>query len=166
MVQGALTPDSYGVFKPLHGHRGITPIIEKQHGAALRKMVYAGHGRETTRIVPTTRHERRKFVLSDAEILKLAGWARDIERHYRRPMDIEWAKDGVTGELYIVQARPETVQSRHSHGLRRYALKTDARPLVTGLAVGEAIASGPVYKLRGPHEAARSEEHTSELQSH
>src|SRR3546814_8937759 len=93
---------------------GNGPIMEKELGGKARRMVYGEGGSHRTRIVETTAQERRAFVLDNADILQLARWAVAIEDHYQRPMDMEWAKDGETGELYIVQARPETVQAQSS----------------------------------------------------
>ena len=111
VVQGAVDPDEYQVFKPLLANKKLSPIIEKKRGEKAIKMIYA-EGEKPTRNVPTSKAERAAFVLADAEILELARWAVTIEEHYGCPMDMEWAKDGETGEMFIVQARPETVQSR------------------------------------------------------
>ena len=119
VVQGAVDPDEYQVFKPLLDAAELAPIIEKKLGAKAQKMIYAADGEHPTRNVPTSKREREAFVLSDEEILRLARWAALIERHYGCPMDMEWAKDGETGEMFIVQARPETVQSRRE--ARRFA---------------------------------------------
>src|SRR5271154_4822781 len=113
VVQGAVNPDEYQVYKPLLANADLVPIIEKKRGEKAVKMVY-GDEQVPTRNVPTSKAERDTFVLSDEEILKLARWACTIERHYGCPMDMEWAKDGITGELFIVQARPETVHSAKS----------------------------------------------------
>jgi len=145
VVQGTVTPDEYTVFKPLLKKDGRVPIVGKTVGAKEKKMIYAGGGSATTRNVDTSREERRGLVLEDDEILQLARWAATIEDHYGKPMDIEWAKDGPSGELYIVQARPETVQSQKAAGrLKKYRLKEDGRRRVTGLAIGQAIAAGKV----------------------
>ncbi len=121
VVQGSVNPDKYLVFKPLltedAAAQGISPIIEKSLGAKERKMVYSRGGHARTRTVDTSDAERQAFVLADAEILALARWAVSVEEHYGRPMDMEWARDGETGELFMVQARPETVQS-HKTGSR------------------------------------------------
>ena len=145
VVQGTVTPDEYTVFKPLLKKDARVPIVGKTVGAKEKKMIYAGGGSATTRNVDTSREERRGLVLEDDEILQLARWAATIEDHYGKPMDIEWAKDGPSGELYIVQARPETVQSQKAAGrLKKYRLKEDGRRLVSGLAIGQAIAAGKV----------------------
>src|SRR3546814_9646891 len=114
VVQGSVNPDKYMVFKPLLQTDGACPIIEKTRGGKALKMVYAEGGSRRTRIVDTSAAERESFVLDDEDILQLARWAVLIEQHYSRPMDMEWAKHGETGELYIVQARPETVQATGS----------------------------------------------------
>ncbi len=145
VVQGAVSPDEYEVYKPFLGKPGLKPIIEKAMGAKEIKMIYAsGHG-QTTRNVKTSKAERACFVLSDDEILQLAQMAATIETHYGCPMDMEWARDGEGGPLYIVQARPETVQSRAGRGLlKSYDVTHPGKTLVTGLSVGEAAATGRV----------------------
>ncbi|MCO8145496.1 phosphoenolpyruvate synthase [Rhodovulum tesquicola] len=144
VVQGAVTPDEYQVYKPFLDRPGVVPILEKGLGAKEKKMIY-GTGGQTTRNVPTSKAERGRFVLSDAEILDLARMAVTIERHYGMPMDMEWARDGETGELFIVQARPETVQSRaDAAGFRSYSVHDKGKTLLTGLSVGAAVATGPV----------------------
>ncbi|MFD1104642.1 phosphoenolpyruvate synthase [Sphingobium olei] len=143
VVQGSVDPDKYVVFKPLLEVHGALPIIEKELGAKATRMVYAEGGSRRTRIEDTTSDERAAFVLSDEDIIQLARWAAAIERHYERPMDMEWAKDGETGKLYIVQARPETVQAQTSRtSFRHYRLKAKGAPIATGAAVGNAIAVG------------------------
>jgi len=155
VVKGTITPDSYMVFKDLLKRPRLTPIVEKSRGGAITKMVY-GQGRDgLTKIVSTSGRERNSFVLSDREILTLARWAVAIEAHYGTPMDIEWAKDGVSKRLYILQARPETVQSHASTTLASYHLMRAGRLVASGLAVGRGVAVGPVVRLRDPKEAAR-----------
>ncbi len=142
VVQGTVTPDEYVVFKPFARETGLKPIIDKIVGQKESKVVYASGGETAT--VDTTEAEQRAYVLDDAEILQLARWAVDIEDHYGVAMDMEWAKDGEDGLLYMVQARPETVQSRReAASLKAYNLKQRGKLLVTGLSVGEAIAAGP-----------------------
>ena len=144
VVQGTVDPDEYQVFKPLLDRTGATPIIEKKLGAKTIKMVYAP-GEHPTRNVPTSKRERSRYVLSDREILDLARWAVTIESHYSCPMDMEWARDGITGEMFIVQARPETVQSRRVAGLlHTYQVTKKGATLVSGIAIGDAAVSGPV----------------------
>ncbi len=158
VVQGIVDPDEYHVFKPLLGDETVRPIVAKSLGAKARKMVYATADGESADLVDTSDDERARFVLSDDEILHLARWATEIERHYGRPMDIEWAKDGETDELYIVQARPETVQSqRGSASLRSYRLQGSGKKLVSGLAVGASIATGKVCRLESADEIERFE---------
>jgi pyruvate,water dikinase len=158
VVQGEVDPDEYAVFKPLLAQSEFSPIVEKTLGAKEEKIVYAASGRGVTLRRKTSKKEQTSFVLSDRDILKLARWAVAIERHYGRPMDMEWARDGETGELFIVQARPETVQSRReASSLKTHALRKRGRVLLQGLAIGEAIAAGKVCKLKSPSEAARFE---------
>ena len=159
VVQGTVTPDEYMVFKPLLKNRDLAPIVDKRLGQKEKKMVYAGGGSATTRNVDTPREERRRLVLTDDEILQLARWACTIEDHYGKPMDIEWAKDGRSGELVIVQARPETVESQKAAGkLKQYRLEEEGRTLVSGLAIGQAIAAGKVNLIRSAEEIDRFEE--------
>jgi pyruvate,water dikinase len=144
VVQGAVDPDEYVVFKPFLGNPALTPIIEKARGEKAIKMIYAA-GERQTRNVPTSKAERAAFVLSDAEILKLARWATTIEKHYGCPMDMEWARDGVTDEIFIVQARPETVQSRRTEGeMRSFTISQKGRTLASGIAIGDAVVTGQV----------------------
>jgi pyruvate, water dikinase len=158
VVQGMVEPDEYMSFKPLLSDAKAAPIIEKRLGTKAKKIVYAAGGQQATRTISTPRKERERFVLTDEEVLKLSRWAVAIESHYGRPMDIEWAKDGGTSELFIVQARPETVQSRREAGsLKTYSLKRKGGLLLEGLAVGEAIATGKVCRLSSPSEMAKFE---------
>ena len=146
IVQGSVDPDEYRVFKPLLA-AGARPVIERKRGSKQRKLVY-GRGRATTRLVQTRPAERSQLTLADDEILTLARWAVQIEAHYGKPMDMEWAKDGRTGELFILQARPETVQARrHGAELRTYTLKRKGRALLSGAAVGAAVATGAVCRI-------------------
>jgi len=155
VVQGTVDPDEYEVFKPLLANSKLTPIIEKKLGAKAQKMIYAV-GETPTHNVPTSKAERASFVLSDAEILRLARWATTIEQHYGRPMDMEWAKDGPSGEIYIVQARPETVQSRRTAGeVHSYTIKSRGERLVTGLSVGDAVVSGKVCLIEDVKDIGR-----------
>ena len=144
VVQGAVTPDEYQVYKPFLGKKRLRPILERKLGAKEIKMIYSGPGdARPVRNVPTSRAERGRFVLTDDEVLDLARQADTIEKHYGQPMDMEWAKDGITGELFIVQARPETVQSRAQAGaLKSFTIGRHGAPLVTGISVGEQIATG------------------------
>jgi pyruvate,water dikinase len=149
VVQGIVDPDQYMVFKPLLGN-GARPLIEKRLGGKSEKIVYGRSRAERTRTVRTRPVERRAFVISDDEALQLARWAARIEAHYGKPMDIEWAKDGATGELFILQARPETVQAaRSGTELQIYHLREKGDTLVSGAAIGTAVASGRARIIRG-----------------
>ncbi len=156
VVQGAVDPDSYQVFKPLLGDTLLKPIVEKRLGGKAQKMIYTQDGDRPIRNVPTSRTEREAYVLSDDDVLTLARWACTIEAHYGCPMDIEWAKDGQSGKLFIVQARPETVQSRRSTGeYRTYRIKAKGRKLVTGLSIGEAVVTGRVCLIESARDIDR-----------
>jgi pyruvate,water dikinase len=149
VVSGQVDPDEYLVFKPHLKDPALNPVLRAAVGPKRRKTVYAEHG--LTGTVDTTPGERAALVLTDAEVRQLAHWAVAVEEHYGCPMDLEWAKDGLTGELFVVQARPETVQSRRSAAvLRRFRLTGSGERLVDGIAVGEAIGAGPVCRLDGP----------------
>jgi pyruvate, water dikinase len=143
VVQGTVTPDEYSVFKPLLDNMNLKPIIEKNLGAKEKKMIYAVGGTKSTKNIDTPEWQRLQYVLDDEEILTLGRWSKIIEDHYQRPMDMEWAKDGESQELFIVQARPETVQSQKiAASMKSYELKEKGRKLLTGLAIGEAISAG------------------------
>jgi pyruvate,water dikinase len=149
IVQGAVNPDEYYVFKPTF-EKGCKAIIRKTLGEKKIKMVYGmGDSKVLTRNIEVPEADRRRFSVSDEEILTLSGCALAIEKHYSKkagkpqPMDIEWAKDGITGDLFIVQARPETVQSQKAMDiLETYRLEKKGSVLVIGKSVGEKIASG------------------------
>jgi pyruvate, water dikinase len=154
VVQGTADPDEYHVFKPLLGNPGLRPIIEKRLGAKEQKMVYAAKG--SSELAQTSAEERATFVLSDDEVLTLARWACEIEAHYGLPMDIEWAKDGETGALFIVQARPETVQARRGGGrIETYRIAGAGKLLVTGTSVGDAAAAGEAHLIESPKDGDR-----------
>ncbi|MFD8478123.1 phosphoenolpyruvate synthase [Kitasatospora sp. NPDC059673] len=155
VVGGQVDPDEYLLDKPLlDGGAARTPLLRATVGAKRRKAVYDEHG--STRIVDTTAGERTARVLDDTDLDTLGRWAVAVERHYGCPMDLEWAKDGRTGELFLVQARPETVQSRRAGAvLRHYRLTGTGERLVDGLAVGQAVGHGPVCALSAPGEIAR-----------
>jgi pyruvate,water dikinase len=159
VVQGTVTPDTYRVFKPLLARDGARPIVGKTLGDKQRKLVYARGGKQTTREVDTKRAEQRRYVLTDDEILALARWAVAIERHYDQPMDMEWAKDGETDELFVVQARPETVQSqKESRFLKTYSLQESGTVIAEGVAIGQAIAAGPAFLIDSPDQMDRFED--------
>ena len=148
VVQGAVNPDEYLVFKPTL-REGFRAILNKRLGTKAIKMVYESGG--ATKNVPVPQQQQQQFALTDDEILQLAQWAVIIEDHYSQvrgsytPMDIEWAKDGITQSLYIVQARPETVESqKFGNLLHSYQLQERGKVLVTGRAVGQAIGQGNV----------------------
>ena len=159
VVQGSVTPDEYVVFKPPLADDSLRPIIGKSLGDKEKKMIYARGGSQPTKTVETSRRERLDYVLSDDEILQLARWACVIEDHYGKPMDIEWARDGQSGNLYVVQARPETVQSRKQSGsLKQYRLKEEGREILSGLAIGEAIAAAKACRIESADDIDRFEE--------
>jgi len=148
IVQGLIDPDEYEVFKPLLDRDSFAPIIHKRCGGKAQKLLYSDKGGRPVELVETSPEERAALVLNDNDILTLARWAVAIERHYGQPMDMEWAKDGETGELFIVQARPETVQARREAGhMRSYRLKQSGKRLVEGAAIGDAIAAGKVCRI-------------------
>lgn len=156
VVQGAVDPDEYVVFKPLLSEAPLVPIIEKKVGEKAQKMIYTQDSDHPTRNVPTSKAERFAFALKDEDILTLARWACVIEKHYGCAMDMEWARDGETGELFIVQARPETVQSRkESSALKSYRIKSKGRKLLSGLSIGEAVVAGRVCLIESPCEIGR-----------
>ncbi|MDC5820577.1 phosphoenolpyruvate synthase [Vibrio europaeus] len=146
VVQGAVNPDEFYVHKPML-EAGHYPIVKKTFGSKLIKMIYSTNqeiGKQVD-IIDTSEQERQTFSLNDEELKELAKQAMIIEKHYQRPMDIEWAKDGIDGKLYIVQARPETVCSQSEQNvIERYELNNKADVLVEGRAIGQRIGSGPV----------------------
>ena len=151
VVQGIVNPDQFYVFKPTL-RNGFKPIVEKKIGAKEKKLIYkeGGTGTEQKEV---TAEERGRLVLSDDEVLTLAKWTCVIEEYYGRPMDIEWAKDGITNELFIVQARPETVHSQKSLTLlRTYVLEQKGKLLLKGEAVGTKIGQGEVSLIEDPQE--------------
>jgi pyruvate,water dikinase len=154
VVQGIVDPDQFYVFKPAL-KEGFRPILEKKLGRKHKKLVYMRHGSGAEQ-KKTKVEEQKKFALSDDEILTLARWACVIEEHYGVPMDIEWAKDGDTGELFIVQARPETVHSRRDLAiLRTYVLEQKGKLLLRGEPVGTKIGQGEVCVIEDATEIQR-----------
>jgi pyruvate,water dikinase len=160
VVQGVVTPDEYCVFKPTL-RAGYRPILHKVVGSKEFKLVYDVGGGKGVKNVPVSPGDRTRFAVDDEEILTLARWACTVEDHYsaRRglptPMDMEWAKDGLTGELFVVQARPETVQAhRRRDVLETYRLKARGPVLARGRSVGEKIAAGPVHVIRSAQQLA------------
>ncbi|MEX2465707.1 MAG: phosphoenolpyruvate synthase [Gemmatimonadota bacterium] len=153
VVGGLVNPDRFLVFKPLLEEDGCVPIIEKRLGEKEVKIVYGAEDEGGVDEVDVAEEDRQRFVLDDDEVLQLARWGVVIEDHYDRPMDIEWAKDGEDGKLYIVQARPETVESqKEGAGLTIYELKEEGTVRVRGAAIGSAIASGEAIRLDSPDE--------------
>ena len=158
VVQGKVTPDSYLIFKPTL-NQGFRSIVKKSIGSKENKMIYTSTSSvqvhdvtKSVKEIKVAPKERNIFVLNNEEILTLSRWALEIEKHYTEkagkemPMDMEWAKDGITGELFIVQARPETVQSEKKHNsITEYKLTTKEEPIVVGIAVGTKIASGKAH---------------------
>ena len=156
VVQGSVTPDEFLVFKPTlkTGHR---PVLQKNVGSKEFKLVYDSGGEKMVKNVPVAAGDRAKLSLTDDEVLELARWACIVEDHYTarrgrpQPMDLEWAKDGLTGELFIVQARPETVQSRKNFDvLESYVLRTRSKVLTRGQSVGAKVATGRVRVIKSP----------------
>lgn len=146
VVQGAVNPDEFYVHKPTL-EAGRPAILRRNLGSKAIKMIYGDEAKagRSVKVVDVDRSDRARFALSDAEVTELAKQAMIIEKHYGRPMDIEWAKDGDDGKLYIVQARPETVKSRASATvMERYLLKEKGTVLVEGRAIGQRIGAGPV----------------------
>jgi pyruvate,water dikinase len=148
VVQGAVNPDEYLVFKPTLKN-GYKPILDKRLGSKAIKMIYDDGGSRLTKNIRVNKLEQDQFCINDQEILTLARWTTEIEEHYSQvrgiytPMDIEWAKDGITGELFIVQARPETVQSQKAANiLKSYEIKERSQVLAVGRSVGAAIGQG------------------------
>ncbi|MDP6600392.1 MAG: phosphoenolpyruvate synthase [Candidatus Woesearchaeota archaeon] len=154
VVQGNVNPDQFYVFKPTL-KKGFKPIISKKLGSKNIKMIYHKTGKATTKNIKVQENYKIKFCLNNDEILKLAKWAIAIEDHYSKkakkfkPMDMEWAKDGRTKQLFIVQARPETVQSQKDMNvLEDYTLKEKGKVIATGLSVGTKIASGKAHVIK------------------
>jgi len=148
VVQGAVNPDEFYVFKDTL-KKGFKPIVSKKLGEKAIKMIYDKNGKKPTKNISVEQNAREKFCITDEQVLQLAKWAMIIEEHYSKqaghykPMDMEWALDGVTKKLFIVQARPETVQSRkNKNEYTTYLLKEKANPFVIGASIGQKIASG------------------------
>ncbi|HEY0941237.1 MAG TPA: phosphoenolpyruvate synthase [Steroidobacter sp.] len=155
VVQGAVNPDEFYVYKPTL-KSGHAPILRRTLGAKAIKMVYGEPGSgERVKTVDVPVEERNRFCIDDADILELARQALIIEEHYGCPMDIEWGKDGETGKLYILQARPETVQSRVGRTVQRYSLKKKSKVLSSGRSIGQRIGAGPARIIRDVKEMTR-----------
>jgi pyruvate,water dikinase len=157
IVQGVVTPDEFLVFKPTL-RQGKNAIIQKKLGDKARTMVYAKEAGAGVINIDTTPAKKSQYVLTDTEITGLAITALKIEAHYKKPMDIEWAKDGLTGEIFIIQARPETVQSRaNPYQQKEFILQNKGKVLCEGEGVGNSIAAGPARILQSPAEAGKLE---------
>ncbi len=160
VVQGAVNPDEFYVYKPgLAQNRPA--ILNRTLGSKLIKMVYDDDPAHAQSVLTVDVEElaRRRFCLSDAQVEELARYAVTIEQHYGRPMDIEWAQDGIDGQIYIVQARPETVESRSGATvIERYELKQPGEVLLEGRAIGQRIGAGPVSLIKDPSEMSRVKE--------
>jgi len=161
VVQGAVNPDEYLVFKPTL-KQGYQPILDKRLGTKGMKMVYDTEGSKQTRNMAVSVRDRAHFCLTDSQILKLAQWAVAIEDHYSHlwgkhtPMDMEWAKDGITGELFIVQARPETVKSQKAQNqVKTYQLQDHSQVLATGRSIGSTIGQGNARVIIDAHNIDR-----------
>ena len=157
VVQGAVNPDEFYVHKPML-RQGHSAILRRGLGSKMVKMVYGDGAGERTRLVDVPSEERARFTLTDEETVSLARQAMLIEDHYGRPMDIEWAKDGTDGTLYVVQARPETVKSRGSgQMLQRYSLKGKAarKVIAAGRSIGQRIGAGPARVVMKPQDMDR-----------
>ena len=156
LVQGAVNPDEFYVHKPML-EKGRPAIVRRSLGSKLQKMVFSKSDQagKSTRVVDVPEEETSLFSLADNEVLELARCGVAIERHYGRPMDIEWAKDGADGRIYVLQARPETVKSRTRDVEERYALKGSSRVLTSGRAIGHKIGSGTVRVIPNAADMAR-----------
>jgi pyruvate,water dikinase len=141
VVQGAVNPDEFYLYKPALAS-GHDPILRRNRGTKAIEMVYSGDGSGGVETRPVEAERALRFCISDAEAIGLAQQAVTIEQHYAKPMDIEWAKDGASGKLYIVQARPETVRSRAGHTVERYRLKEESTVLCSGRSIGHRIGAG------------------------
>lgn len=154
VVQGAVNPDEFYVHKPTLA-KGLPAVVRRNIGSKLTKMIYSDdieHGKQVE-IVDIDATDSRQFSLNDDEVMELAKQAVIIEKHYQRPMDIEWAKDGIDGKLYIVQARPETVRSRENiQVIERFMLKGNAKTVCEGRAIGHKIGAGVAKVLKGVEE--------------
>lgn len=152
VVKGVVSPDEFTVFKPLLKDESLWPILKKELGSKNKKLVYDPKGQ--TKSLKTSQIEQESFCLSDSEVQVLSRWGVIIEQEYNSPMDIEWAKDGESHIIYIVQARPETIHSNESKGiLKNYTLLEKATPILSGLAIGNAIAQGNVCVLKSMKES-------------
>jgi pyruvate,water dikinase len=155
VVQGAVNPDEFYVYKPAL-RAGRKSILRRNLGGKAIKMIYAASGSaERVSTVDVPEADRQRFSLNDADLVALARQALIIEDHYKQPMDIEWGKDGASGDIFILQARPETVQSRAGRTIQRYALKSRSKVLATGRSIGQRIGAGPARVIKDVKDMAR-----------
>ena len=155
VVQGAVNPDEFYVYKPAL-RAGKRAIVRKNIGGKALKMVYADPGsNERVRTIEVAAKDRQRFSLEEADVIELAKQALIIEEHYKTPMDIEWGKDGSTGKIYILQARPETVQSRAGRTIQRFTLKARSKVIITGRSIGQRIGAGSARIINDVKEMSR-----------
>jgi pyruvate,water dikinase len=158
IVQGRVTPDEWVVFKPTLMNKDLNPILRRRRGMKEFTLVYTGNlaessAQNTTVNAETPEDKKKQFSLSDQEVITLSQWCLEIEKHYKKPMDIEWAKDGINNQLYIVQARPETIQGKRKKQVKEiYKLIDKGQLLAKGFALGDKIASGKARILKSPQE--------------
>lgn len=152
VVKGIVTPDEFMVFKPTL-KKGYHSLISKKLGSKEKKLIYAAEGTKPTKEIITAPNERQKFVLTEDQVIRLAKWGCILEDHYQRPMDIEWAYDAQEDQLYIVQARPETVQARKDvNQIEEYVLEETSDVLCKGASVGRKIGQGKAHYIKDPSE--------------
>jgi pyruvate,water dikinase len=154
VVQGAVNPDEFYVYKPAL-NQGKAPIVRRSLGSKAIMMVYGEGGGRAVQTIDVHAEARSRFCINDADVLELAKQALVIEKHYKRPMDIEWAKDGHDQKIYILQARPETVKSRRSQNIERYELKTRGPVIAEGRSIGQKIGAGTAKVVKDLHEMNR-----------
>jgi pyruvate, water dikinase len=154
VVQGAVNPDEFYVYKPAL-KAGKFPIVRRNMGGKAIMMVYGEGGGKSVKTIDVHAEARARFSINDADVIELAKQALVIEQHYGRPMDIEWAKDGHDGKVYILQARPETVKSRRSQNIERFELKARGKVLAEGRSIGQKIGAGPAKVVSDLHEMSR-----------
>jgi pyruvate,water dikinase len=154
VVQGAVNPDEFYVYKPAL-NQGKSPIVRRNLGSKAIMMVYGEGGGKAVKTIDVHTEQRNRFCINDADVIELAKQALVIEKHYKRPMDIEWAKDGHDQKIYILQARPETVKSRRSQNIERYELKAKGPVLAEGRSIGQKIGAGTAKVVKDLNEMSR-----------
>ena len=158
IVQGTVTPDEFFVFKPTL-IQNKNAIIQKKLGEKAKTMIYGNDENNPVINTITSKEKQEEFVLTNEEITKLANWALTIENHYQKPMDIEWAKDGLTNEIFIIQARPETVHSQKNPLIvKEFVIKEKGEALTEGEAIGTKVATGVARILQSPEESYKLQE--------